>query len=309
MILNLRQLLYLTTLAETHSYHLAADRLFITQPTLSIAIKKLEDHLGFPLFNRSGKEVELTKAGELVFDYARKILSLDNELEKKLKGFHNQTKEELRVGTYAMLYFLLLDNFLSEVNPSQLPFKLKLQHGHNEELRKGLREGQYDAILCIQDKPEPGIKTKLLKREAMLLVIPETHPACQKAISIPGQRFPYLPIHELENEQFIIQQPAQQLRWQEDKLLHSGKIKNFSTLEIDSTPNAMHLVSGGTGIGFLMESYVESFSHLKNLRFFLTDTSKNVPWLMFSYLPNQKKNLQIQLLLRLLEASIKKSAN
>jgi DNA-binding transcriptional LysR family regulator len=306
MILNLRQLLYLTTLAETHSYHAAADRLFITQPTLSIAVRKLEDHLGFPLFERSSKGIELTKAGELVIDYAKKMLSLDEELEERLGAFRKEKKQELHVGTYAMLYFLLLDSFLPKVNTTQLPFTLKLQHEHNEALRKGLREGRYDAILCIQDKPDPGVKTKLLKQVPLLLVLPENHPACQKAISIPGERFPYLPIHELEGERFIIQQPAQQLRWQEDKLLHSGKIKNFSTFEIDSTPNAMRLVSGESGVGFLMESYVGSVTQFKNLRFFRTDTPKNTPWLMVCYLPNQKKNPHIKQLLHLLEASAKK---
>lgn len=84
MSLNFKQLRYLCALADTGNYHTAAQKLFVTQPTLSIAIKNLETSLGTVLFVRTAREVVPTEAGKIVIAYARRILELDQEMYQKL---------------------------------------------------------------------------------------------------------------------------------------------------------------------------------------------------------------------------------
>ena len=80
MNLNFKQLHSLCALADPGNYHTAAQKLFITQPTLSIAIKNLETSLGTVLFVRTAREVVPTEAGKIVIAYARRILELDQEM-------------------------------------------------------------------------------------------------------------------------------------------------------------------------------------------------------------------------------------
>jgi DNA-binding transcriptional LysR family regulator len=304
MVLNLRQLLYLTTLAETGSYHKASQKLYISQPTLSISIKKLEDRLGFPLYERDNKQVVPTEAGAIIIAYAQKILALDGELENKLSELKKSSQKVLRVGTYQMLYSLLLTPLLNTIRQSGPAFSIKLQHAHNRELKESLRAGAFDLILCIQDEPEKNMETVLLKKERLLLALPDTHPACQRSLLLPREPYPYLPVRELENECFILQLPSQQIRWQEDKILHSGEIKKYTSIELDSIATSMRLVSEGAGIGFLMEPYTASFSHYRNLRFFLTGNLAEAPWLMVCYPKRSRKNPHILRIVRLLKKTI-----
>ena len=82
--LSIDQLRTLVTIADTNSFTLAAQKLFRTQPALSLQIKRLEEHVGMPLLERKGRTIEVTEAGEVLVDYARRILDLNEEAIAKL---------------------------------------------------------------------------------------------------------------------------------------------------------------------------------------------------------------------------------
>ena len=84
MDIKRKQYQYLCTLADTGNFHQAADKLFITQPTLSLAIKKMEKELGTALFKRSRTTLTPTEAGEIMIAYAKKILNLEEKMEQEL---------------------------------------------------------------------------------------------------------------------------------------------------------------------------------------------------------------------------------
>ena len=94
----LRRFEYVVAIAETGSFSRAADRLNITQPTLSKFVQKLERDIGAELFDRSTIPVKLTKAGELFLNVGRRILDQDRQLRKRLRDIGYQQELELRVG-------------------------------------------------------------------------------------------------------------------------------------------------------------------------------------------------------------------
>ena len=108
MPFNLKQCHYLVTLADCNSFHQAARTLFITQPTLSIAMKKLEQEMGQPLFQKQGRKAQLTPAGRLALSYARKMLQLDRELARELKALRQNSQRDLHIGTYLLFSTLLM---------------------------------------------------------------------------------------------------------------------------------------------------------------------------------------------------------
>ena len=94
--LSIDQLRSLVTIADTSSFTLAAQKLFRTQPALSLQIKRLEEHVGMPLLERKGRSIEVTEAGQVLVDYARRILDLNEEAIAKLSL--TETEGRVRIG-------------------------------------------------------------------------------------------------------------------------------------------------------------------------------------------------------------------
>ena len=279
MNLNFKQLHYLCALADTRNYHAAAQKLFITQPTLSIAIKNLETSLGTVLFVRTAREVVPTEAGMRAIAYARRILELDQEMYQKLGQLRQPSKQELRIGTYLILYALLMPTLIAEFHQLHPEINLATLHCHYAALEKALLKNNLDLILCVQDEPNPLLDNIHLKKEHLLAALPSDHPACQKAKQLPDLPFPYLDIRELNGEHFYFQYPHQQIRWQEDKLLEAKGFQPGKIKEIDSIDLSVRLTSEGLGVAFTMESYLKALHVQKPIRYFITGDLKTCPWL------------------------------
>ena len=251
MPFNLKQCHYLVTLADCNSFHQAARTLFITQPTLSIAMKKLEQEMGQPLFQKQGRKAQLTPAGRLALSYARKMLQLDRELARELKALRQNSQRDLHIGTYLLFSTLLMPPLLAAIHKSHLPVDLKLHHRHGFELKDALRRGEFDLILCIQDKPDPEFSCVRLKQETLLAILLPDNPCCQQARPLEGLSWPYLPPAALSGETLFLQSPIQQIRHQEDRLLEQG-LKPAACKEIASIETALGLAAEGLGISFTM---------------------------------------------------------
>ncbi len=304
MVLQLRQLLYLCTLADTGSYHTAARKLFITQPTLSIAIKKLEDQLQMPLFLRENKAVIPTEAGYLLLATARKMLALDQALEKSLHELQQKQKNILRIGTYLIFSTLVMPTLLARFHSSHPKVELQLQHNHQRELLEGLRQKKYDLLFCFMDTLDPSLATLALRRDGLMVALPASHPLCQKAIALPGQRYPYLPVEFLSSETLLLQSDVQQIRQQEDKVLKQLK-ERPRIREIESLETAVRLAAEGMGIAFCMESYVKHFHPGKPVSYFLTGEPDRYPWLVACYRKEDETNSLLSDFLALLQETVK----
>lgn len=300
MVLQLRQLLYLCTLADTGSYHTAARKLFITQPTLSIAIKKLEDQLQLPLFLRENKEVIPTEAGYLLLSTARKILAMDEELEESLKTLQEKQKNRLRIGTYLIFSTLVMPAMITRFHKAHPQVELQLQHNHQRELMEGLRQKRYDLLFGYLDTCDPALATLALRRDGLMVALPAAHPLCKKAKALPGQRYPYLPAELLGNETLLLQSDVHQIRQQENKVLRQLK-ERPKIREIESLEIAVRLAAEGMGVAFCMEAYVKHFHPAKPVSYFLTGDPAHYPWLVACYRKKEENNPLLKDFLALLQ--------
>ncbi|WP_289051505.1 LysR family transcriptional regulator [Acidaminococcus timonensis] len=279
MNLSLKQLQYLCTLAETRNYHLAAKKLYMTQPALSMAIKKLEADLHGVLFERNTKEVIPTEAGKIAIAYARKILFLNRKMHQEIHNLQQRPRESLRVGTYFILYSLLMPSFIKAIHQIHPQLNLVPSHLHYTALENALQRNALDLILCVQEKPNPLFDTIPLRQDHLLVALSPHHPACAKARQLPGLSYPYLDIRELKQETFYLQYAHQQIRWQEDKLWEAAGFTPKACKEIDSIELSVRLASEGMGAAFTMESYVNALHIQEPVRYFVTGDLKKCPWL------------------------------
>jgi LysR family transcriptional regulator, hydrogen peroxide-inducible genes activator len=174
--MNLRDLHYLVAVAEHRHFGKAADASFVSQPTLSMQLKKLERELGVELVERSSRQVLLTEAGRQVVERAKIILGeVDN-----IRGIAQQATDPesgtLRVGLFPTLAPYFLPHVVPQVHARFPKLELLLVEEKTEVLHRRLREGRLDAALMALPVHDDGLHAEVLFEEDFLLAIPADHP-------------------------------------------------------------------------------------------------------------------------------------
>jgi LysR family hydrogen peroxide-inducible transcriptional activator len=178
--MNLRDLQYLVALAEHRHFGRAAEACFVSQPTLSTQIKKLEDELGVPLVERTPRKVLLTEVGRDIATRARDVL---NEIEQ-IRGVARRTLDPesgtVRLGIFPTLGPYLLPHALPLVRKAFPKLELLLVEDKTEALLRLLREGKLDAAVLALPLHEDSLHTEFLFEEPFLLAVSHDHPLAQQ---------------------------------------------------------------------------------------------------------------------------------
>ena len=177
--MDLYQIRYFLAIAETSSFTKAAERLFVSQPSLSAGIKKLEQELGVVLFERGGRRVLLTAAGDFFVGKAQTILKEYQSVIHELQGFKNSPV--LRLGTLRTIRGGSLARLIGEYRQEHPNVAIELCNGHREELQEWLEKGNIDlAITTLGKKEDPNISQNLFHQN-LLLAVPPSHPFSQRS--------------------------------------------------------------------------------------------------------------------------------
>ncbi|WP_289041891.1 LysR substrate-binding domain-containing protein [uncultured Aliiroseovarius sp.] len=146
-MLTLRQLRFLTAVAETLNFSRAAEMCFVTQPTLSAGIKELEDRLGVQLVERTRRSVMLTPLGEDIADRARRLLLDAAEIETLARAHQNPLEGDLKLGSIPTIGPYLLPRALPAIREAFPDLRVYLREEMTESLIDGLNAGRLDLIL------------------------------------------------------------------------------------------------------------------------------------------------------------------
>ena len=174
--MTLNQLQYFYEAAKTQHFNRAADNLSISQPSLSRAIAALENEMGVILFERMGRNVSLTKAGQVFYEHAEKILEDISVAERKMHQLAVSGGE-----IYIAYVFPLSTHFIPEAAHAfiQMEENQKLNfhfaQGLTSENIEGLKSGKYDIIFGTRDPSEMSIRFVPLMRQKMVVIVPEKH--------------------------------------------------------------------------------------------------------------------------------------
>ncbi|MDJ0594706.1 MAG: LysR family transcriptional regulator [Pleurocapsa sp. MO_226.B13] len=177
--MDLYQLRYFLAIAETSSFTKAAERLFVSQPSLSAGIKKLEQELGVVLFERGGRKVLLTSAGHFFLEKAQNILQ---EYQSTLDAFKSfKDRPTLRLGTLHTMRGYNLARLIGAYRQQHPNVTIELYNSHLEELDDWLEQGKIDlAITSLGDREASKTCQKLFQQKLLLAVSPE-HPFAQRS--------------------------------------------------------------------------------------------------------------------------------
>ncbi|TYQ27773.1 LysR family transcriptional regulator [Pseudanabaena sp. UWO311] len=189
--MDLYQVRYFLTIAETGNFSRAAERLYLSQPSLSTGIKKLEQELGVSLFERGGRRTVLTQAGRSFLEKATIIMAQYQAALHELKGFHEQPI--LRLGALTTIRVAELAELVSRFQQDCPSVTIELRDGTQEKLRDWLEEGEVDvALTVLGDREEPQSSFALFS-QSLQLAVPLNHPFAQRTsvrlMELDGQPF------------------------------------------------------------------------------------------------------------------------
>lgn len=178
--MDIRQLTYFVTVVEQMSFSKAAHKLHIAQPSLSNAIKNLEEEVGFRILERSTRNLELTESGQILYQRALRILLEMKIVEKEMQEVRLTGNGELRIGMIESVKHWIpkvIRQYEDEFPDMQLLLTEELS---GEDVKRSLRQYETHAVITNQLIDESDILTYPLYKEALVLVLHESHPLTTK---------------------------------------------------------------------------------------------------------------------------------
>jgi len=174
--MNLRDLKYLVALADHRHFGKAADASFVSQPTLSTQIRKLEDELGVALVERAPRKVMLTPVGREIVERARRIVAEVEQLGEVARRSRDPEAGTVRLGIFPTLGPYLLPHVVPRIRKRFPQLELLLVEEKSDVLLQRLREGTLDAALLALPLHDDQLHAEFLFEEPFLLAVPESHP-------------------------------------------------------------------------------------------------------------------------------------
>ena len=178
--MTLTELKYIVAVAREKHFGRAADACYVSQPTLSVAIKKLEEELDVKIFERSAGDVSVTALGEDIVRQAQSVLEQAAEIREIAKRGKDPLSGVLTLGViYTIGPYLLPELVRNSIkNTPQMP--LMLQENFTSKLLEMLRTGEIDCAIVAEPFPETGLAMAPLYEEPFMAAVPSTHPLAQK---------------------------------------------------------------------------------------------------------------------------------
>ncbi|ASC70524.1 LysR family transcriptional regulator [Halomicronema hongdechloris C2206] len=239
--MNPERLKYFITVAETGSFTKAAECLFITQPSLSVGIKKLEEEFGVRLFERGKKRVLLTQAGKLFLNKAKTIIreyeSARQEIKKECESYNL-----LRIGIFDTISVTYLTELISEFIKFNPGVKIEqLNDSSVPKLKSLLDKGEIDLIICVLQDNEIKSSSSTLFQEEYLLAVAKDHPLAErKSVSL-----------EVLNNYSYIDRSECEIRNQLQELFASKNICPKIIYQSPSDEWTKALVAAGIGLAIM----------------------------------------------------------
>jgi DNA-binding transcriptional LysR family regulator len=241
--MDLRQLLYFTTLAETLNFHRAAERLNISQPPLTVAIRKLEDELGAPLFIRSARGVVLTPAGEAALPSARAALSQSEQVRQAVREDFMGERGRLTIGFVSSAIYALLPRIIPAYRRRFPRVELVLEEATSVEIARRIRLRRMDVGFVRLPLLEAAhVDTAIIEVDHLMAAVPEAHPLAHRRT---------LPLRMLAHEPLITFPPTSVLHANILMACHQAGFTPHVAQEAAQVHTILSLVESGLGIGLV----------------------------------------------------------
>ena len=257
---------YVVAISETQSITKAAERLYLSQPALSLYLKNLEHRLGLRLFDRVGKKFVLTYAGVKFVEESRKLLQIRNRLDDEIRDILKSDKGLLRVGLPLLRGITLLPMVLPEFRKEYPNVQVRVFEEDASQLEAKVLAGEIDLAFFNRPIRNRELNHILISSEEIVLCAPPGHPLEQRAVCRPGCNYPWVDIRACRDEDFLVNFPSQRT-WQVSRqIFQEAGFEPRVTLQLKSLMTTVALCARGYGLCVASERYVRDGSLLPGVR-------------------------------------------
>ncbi|MGK0223324.1 MAG: LysR family hydrogen peroxide-inducible transcriptional activator [Limisphaerales bacterium] len=236
--MNLRDLRYLVAVAEHRHFGRAAEACFVSQPTLSTQLKKLEETLGVTLIERTNRRVMLSAAGEQIVEQAGVVLREVNGLIDMAEQHRDPMGGDFKLGIIPTVAPYLLPKILEPIGQRFPNLRLQLTEAQTVPLVRMLKQGELDALLLALPLKEESIEEVSLFIEPFYFAVPKDHPkAKQKSVTLS----------DLDGEAVLLLEDGHCLRDQALDVCHRHKAEENTNFRATSIETLRQMVNAGVG--------------------------------------------------------------
>ena len=261
--MNYQELNYVLCVAKHQSLTKAAQELYVSQPTLTKHLQKLEREMNGKLFSRNGNTYIPTYLGRKYMEYARKVLAVRQDWEKELKDLTDCKEGELNIAFPLMRSSCMVPPVLDAFCQKYPDIHINIFEEAYSIQEKLLLDDRLDFAIFNETKEHPGLNYEFLKKEEILLLMPPEHPLAKMAVKKEGRKYPWMDLNFLKEETFILHFPEQTTGQIAETLLQEYDIRPHVAVRSRNTETCVKLCLRGRGMCFVPETYVKNMDFLE----------------------------------------------
>lgn len=300
---------YIYAIYQERSFSKAARKLYVSQPWLSATVKKVEQELKLPLFDRNTKPISLTEAGEYYIRQVEKIMAIEQEMRQTFSDMSSHKCTALRIGSSMFFCTYVLPSLLSDFRDQNPEVTLTFTEGSPSTLSGQLSDGTLDFLLeSSGPKDDKNINSVVWAREELTLAVPARYPVNRELTqycytfdeflkrNLPGHRKPAVPLTA------FCQAPFMMLNQENDGYSRSLAIcrnAGFSpnvSLYLTQMMTAYYLVCEGRGVAFLRSTIPEYVAPTDSVLFYTLDDPLATRNIYLFYRKKQSSQVQRRLI-------------
>ncbi|PVZ70648.1 hydrogen peroxide-inducible genes activator [Pelagibaculum spongiae] len=256
--MTLTELKYIVAVAREAHFGRAAEACFVSQPTLSVAVKKLEEELGITLFERGKSEVRITDIGERIVEQAARVLSESENIKQIAFTAKDPLAGPLRLGAIYTIGPYILPSLIPNLRAMAPQMPMILQEDFTANLRVKLRRGELDVILIALPFEEQGVEVMPLYQEPFEALLPQDHSLCKKEL---------VNAEDMSKENLLLLGEGHCFRDQVLEVCPSRQVLDSTHTKVEGTSleTLRHMVASGMGVTILPSSALGEGQYDTNL--------------------------------------------
>lgn len=260
---------YVMEVYKEQSFSKAAQNMYISQPALSAAIKKTENKIGAPLFERSTSPIQLTECGKEYIRTAKKILDLEDEFAYQIGKLQELKAGHLSLGGTYFYASFIFPPFIEQFRNKYPLVDMNFYEGSTRELEQKLFKGELDIVIDNYDFDSRIYHRKKCFQENLLLAVPASFSSNQRVSSYQltfddvqnnvhrNPRVPGVPLRKFKNDPFLVLRSHNDTRKRLDALCQREGIQLNYILKLDQVMTTYHLTQYGMGISVVSDVLVK----------------------------------------------------
>lgn len=270
--MNLKQFKYALVLAEEGSFSRAADVLNITQPSLSQYIKKIENQIGMPIFDRLNGEVRLTDAGRVYIDAGKKILDLEHQMHGRFNDLAQHKCGSITVGTSPYRAASMMPGAVEKFIEKYPGMQVIVEEMTTSELMDASEHGQFDFCVTLLPVDERVFAYETIAQEELLLAVPREF-VLFETVDIKERKYPAIDARLLDKQSFVMITESQIMQRELNNLCIDCNLTLRKSAVVKSLEAQISMVRAGVGMAlvpsgierFCPENEVKYYSFVQNL--------------------------------------------